>query len=271
MSDSGQAALEVVVLGSGSAGNAILVRSGSTCVLVDAGLSGRELAKRLLEAGVPIEKLDAILLTHEHGDHTRGLKVLCKKTKIPVYANRLTFDSMRFEHGIIPPVACCFETGTEFTVGALSVKGFSVPHDAADPVGFMLSAGGASFAILTDLGQSTRSVVHHTRGANGIFIETNYEESLLERDTKRPWPVKQRIASRHGHLSNASAAELVAELITENLTHVILGHLSRDCNNPELARSAIVARLAAAGRTDISVFCAEQDTLSPIFRFCIDA
>lgn len=260
-------ALEVVILGSGSAGNAVLVRHGATRVLVDAGLSARQLCSRLEAAGTPPGCIDAILLTHEHGDHTRGLKVLCRQVSAPVYANRLTLDNLRFEHKVVPPVTRCFENGTAFEIGSISVRGFSVPHDAADPVGFLFGAGAATFAVLTDLGQPTQNVIHHARGANGVFIETNYEEALLDQDTKRPWSVKKRIASRHGHLSNSAAAELLGEIASANLRHVILGHLSRDCNDPEIAREAVRARLEKAGHTGVSIYCATQDEVSPVFRF----
>ena len=224
---------EVTVLASGSSGNALLVRSGECAVLVDAGLSARKLAVCLECCGVAPAALSGILLTHEHGDHTKGLKVFVEK-----------YQGME----ILP---------------------FSVPHDAADPVGFVLRGNGTGFAVLTDLGYATRQVVESVRGVHALLIETNHDEALLQSDTKRPWSVKQRILSRHGHLSNAAAAEIVAEVATDALRHVLLGHLSRDCNSPELAVDAVGARLRGGGRESVRVQCARTDEEAPMLRIVV--
>jgi len=256
--------LEVTVLASGSSGNALLVRSGDCALLVDAGLSARRLGRCLEDCGVPPSSLAGILLTHEHGDHTKGLKVFVDKHQVPVFANPLTADHLK--RAGIGASWNLFSSGTGFVLGGMEVLPFSVPHDAADPVGFVLRSEGTGFAVLTDLGYATRQVVESVRGVHALLIETNHDESLLQSDTKRPWSVKQRILSRHGHLSNAAAAEVVAEIATDALRHVLLGHLSRDCNSPELAVQAVDTRLRAGGRGAVNIQCARADEESPMLR-----
>ncbi|MEI8311671.1 MAG: MBL fold metallo-hydrolase [Verrucomicrobiota bacterium] len=259
--------LEVTVLASGSSGNALLARSGDCSVLVDAGLSARRLATGLQACGVAPGSLSGILLTHEHGDHTKGLKVFVEKFDVPVFANPLTADHLK-RQGIAARWNL-FSSGSEFFLENIGVLPFSVPHDAADPVGFVLRSNGIGFAVLTDLGYATRQVVESVRGVHALLIETNHDEALLQGDTKRPWSVKQRILSRHGHLSNSAAAEIVAEVATEALRHVLLGHLSRDCNSPELAVQAVGARLRGGGASSVQIQCARVDEESPMLSLVI--
>lgn len=259
--------LEVTVLASGSSGNALLVRSGECAVLVDAGLSARKIADGLAACGIEPASLAGILLTHEHGDHTRGLKVFVAKHGVPVFANPLTADHLK--RAGVEARWNLFSSGSEFSLAGLAVLPFSVPHDAADPVGFVLRSNGTGFAVLTDLGYATRQVVEAVRGVTALLIETNHDEALLQGDLKRPWSVKQRILSRHGHLSNAAAAEVVAEVATDALRHVLLGHLSRDCNSPELAVQAVGSRLQAGGRSSIQIQCAGADGEAPALRLVL--
>jgi phosphoribosyl 1,2-cyclic phosphodiesterase len=258
--------LEVVILGSGSSGNALLVRSGSCQLLVDAGLSARRLMQRLVAVECAPGELSGILLTHEHGDHAGGLKVFCRQHQVPLFANKLTAEAVRFQHKLKDAPWRYFQTGEAFALEEFSVQPFSVPHDAADPVGFVLAAGGVRFAVVTDLGMVTQSVVQWVRGVDTVFVETNYDEALLEADTKRPWPTKQRIASRHGHLSNRAAAQLIVEIATPQLQTVILGHLSQDCNSPERACLEVREALAQAGHAGVRVICAERDAMSEPLR-----
>jgi phosphoribosyl 1,2-cyclic phosphodiesterase len=258
--------LEITILASGSAGNSALVRCGSTSILLDAGLSARKLCDRLAACGMSPDSLDGVVLTHEHGDHTAALRVLCAKREIPVYANRLTAAAL--EAGSMPGHRNWrfFANGTTFTLGELTIEAFSVPHDAADPVGFLIRDGGATFGLLTDLGHATQLVLERMREADALFIETNYDEDLLQRDTRRPWSVKQRISSRHGHLSNRAAADVIAELAEGRLSALLLGHLSRDCNSEALAVGAVTVPLQQAGRHEVTVYCAGQDSVSPAFH-----
>lgn len=258
---------EVTVLASGSSGNALLVRSGDCALLVDAGLSERRLSKGLEACGVAPAALAGILLTHEHGDHTRGLKIFVDKHQVPVFSNPLTADHLK--RAGIGARWNLFSNGTGFSLGQMEILPFSVPHDAADPVGFVICSGGRRFAVLTDLGYATRQVVESVRGVHALLIETNHDESLLQNDTKRPWSVKQRILSRHGHLSNEAAAEVVEKVATDALCHVLLGHLSRTCNSPELAVHAVNARLRAGGRETVNIQCASADEKVPMLSLLV--
>jgi phosphoribosyl 1,2-cyclic phosphodiesterase len=247
----------VTILGSGSAGNCALVQSSRCRLLVDGGLSARQIVARMAAAGASPETLDAILITHEHSDHIGGLEVFCKKYEVPLYCNSLTAESMRCGELFEKRDWRLFATGSEFSVKDIDVLAFPVPHDAVDPVGFVLHSDGASLGFLTDLGQATKLVLERVRHVQTLLIETNHDEKMLQSDVRRPWSLKQRIMSRHGHLSNTAAAAAVAELCGNGLERVLLGHLSRDCNRPELALAAVRAALAERGAT-AEVHCASQ-------------
>lgn len=252
---------EVITLGSGSSGNAALVRDGTTAFLIDAGLSAKQLTTRLAACGVTPDQLAGILLTHEHGDHTSSLKVLLGRHSVPVFCNAMTARALQ-DGGLKHANWRLFQTGSEFALGAFAVRAFSVPHDAAEPVGFRISSHAGCLGVLTDLGYATQMIFETLRGIKAILIETNHDEDLLQRDTKRPWSVKQRILSRHGHLSNAAAARVLAELDAP-LHHVILGHLSRDCNSPQLAIDCVSGLLA--GR-ESAICCAAPDQPGPALQ-----
>lgn len=249
--------MRMAVLGSGSGGNATLVSCGSTHVLVDAGLSAKQLVLRMEQLGVRPEQLDGILITHEHSDHARGVDVLLRKLDIPVYANALTREAMSYK--ITSDVSWrVFRSGQDFSLGELQVSAFRIPHDAAEPVGFVLEGNGSRLSLVSDVGHVTHLIREHLRGCDGIYIEANYDPVLLEQDTKRPWATKQRIASRHGHLSNEQTAELLSEVACEKLKMVMLSHLSSDCNCPKIAARVIAERLTGCGLADVSVQCARQ-------------
>jgi len=254
--------LEVTILASGSGGNAALVRTETASFLVDAGLSTKELTTRLGACGVEPRDLCAILVTHEHGDHARGLAQWSKKHATPIYCNRQTAAILRDKVTDFGGWKI-FESGADFDLEGTSVRSFLVPHDAVEPVGFVINRGGRSFGFLTDLGHVTTLVIESLRGVDALLIEANYDEALLEKDTKRPWAIKQRIQSRHGHLSNGAAAETVSRIRHEGLGHLLLGHLSRDCNSEELALGAMRTTL---GDSAINLFCALQEEVSPSVR-----
>lgn len=256
---------ELITLASGSEGNATLVRNETATFLIDAGLSARQLEARLLATGTAAERLSGILLTHEHSDHSSALKVLLTRHQhLPLFCNPLTAQALQ-EAGLVHEKWQLFETGSEFSLGSFAIRAFSVPHDAADPVGFRISSNGSCLGVLTDLGYATRLVFEMLRGIRVLLIETNHDEDLLQKDARRPWSVKQRILSRHGHLSNSAAARVLSELEAP-LEQIILGHLSRDCNSPQLALDSAMRALAeCSGRA--SVHCARQDEPSPAFVF----
>src|SRR5213595_3198941 len=256
------------MLGSGSAGNSALVATDHCKVLVDGGLSARQVVLRLEQCGVMPEQLDGILLTHEHGDHICGLEVLCRKFDVPIYCNALTAEAVRSDTSVERHRNWrIFVTGAEFSICDVTVQTFPVPHDAVDPIGFAFHAGSGSLGFITDLGYATKMIVERLRQVHTLVIETNHDEKLLLNDSHRPWPVKQRIQSRHGHLSNAAAASVIEQLLPGKIERVVLGHLSRDCNTPALATGAIRAMLAERGRSEIEVHCAAQGQIS--LRFTI--
>jgi phosphoribosyl 1,2-cyclic phosphodiesterase len=255
------------VLGSGSAGNCAVVESDECKLLVDGGLSAKQMTLRLAEAGIQPGELTGILLTHEHVDHIGGLEVFCKKFATPIYCNPGTAEALARSREACQKNFRLFQTGSEFAIKDITVQTFSVPHDAADPIGFVLHHNSTSLGFCTDLGFATKLVFERLRNVQALIIETNHDEKLLQEDAHRPWAVKQRIMSRHGHLSNSAAAEVLVHLLEEScvLRRAVLGHLSRDCNRPELALETVRARLADAG-SGFEVFCASQKQISPRFE-----
>src|SRR5438876_8303188 len=255
------------MLGSGSAGNSALLATDHCKILVDGGLSARQIVLRLEQCGVMPEQLDGVLLTHEHSDHVCGLEVLCRKLDIPIYANAQTAEAVRCGGPLDQHRNWrIFRTGSEFSICDILVQTFPVPHDAVDPIGFAFHAGTRALGFITDLGYATKMLIERLREVHTLLIETNHDEKLLQNDPHRPWPVKQRIQSRHGHLSNTAAASVIEQLLPGKIERVVLGHLSRDCNTPELACSTIRASLAKCGKIDIEVYCATQLEISPRFR-----
>ena len=236
-----------------------MVECRETRLLIDAGLSARRIQQRLELLGVDPGSLKGVLLTHEHGDHVKGLKVFLKKHPLPVYATAPTSHVVK-ELGIEGAVWRTFDAGQAFTIEGTVIRSFTVHHDAVDPVGFVI--GGDStrrLGFLSDAGHVTHSMTENLRGLHGLFVEANYDDHLLEADTKRPWSIKQRISSRHGHLSNHQVAALVGEIAHAELGRIVLGHLSSDCNTPEKAISNLRSTLAAAGHAHVGLHCASQD------------
>jgi phosphoribosyl 1,2-cyclic phosphodiesterase len=248
----------LTILASGSSGNCAYLETDDTRLLIDAGLSARQIRQRLLGIGRTPENLSGILITHEHTDHTQGLGVLAAKLQIPVYCNRLTKEAIelqfdgRFEFRL-------FTTGASFEVGDVGVDTFSVPHDAYDPVGFLLRTASGNIGFLTDLGHATRLVVERVRPSHALVLEANHDVKMLQDDTRRPWATKQRILSRHGHLSNEAAAQVAEQIVSADLRHLYLGHLSSDCNRPELAQRVVGTTLARMGANHVHVQATAPD------------
>ena len=253
------------MLASGSSGNAALLATEKTRILIDAGLSMRELGKRLASVGEDIHNLDAILVTHEHSDHIAGLPVLARRLKkpTPFFVTRLTGPKIDWDESV--PVLEPFQAGTSFQIGDIEVQSFSIPHDAVDPVGFCFEAQGVRIGIATDLGYIPESVKYHLRRANLLLLESNHDIEMLKVGPY-PWSVKQRVMSRVGHLSNLLTSEYLTEELDPCTGHVILGHLSEANNHPEIAREAAERALEVRGlETRVSV--AEQNQPSAVFNF----
>lgn len=253
--------MRFTILGSGSGGNCAYLETDETRLLIDAGFSARQIRQRLASIQRTPETLTGILITHEHGDHVQGLGVLCDGLEVPVYCNRFTREAIeaQFRTRFAWQV---FATGASFEVGDVTVDTFTVPHDAQDPVGFLLRTAAGNIGFLTDLGHATKLVLERVRPANVLLLETNHDLTLLQNDTRRPWSVKQRILSRHGHLSNDAAASAAEQIVSDSLRHLYLGHLSRDCNRPELALAAVQGRLQAVGATHVHIHSTAQDVPS---------
>jgi phosphoribosyl 1,2-cyclic phosphodiesterase len=255
-------AVKLTILGSGSAGNASYVETDETRVLVDCGFSPRQIRQRLASIGRAPENLTAILITHEHSDHIGGLVGIAEKLGIPVYCNRATMDEIKRSLQVNLDFHL-FVSGGSFDVGDIAIETFPIPHDAQDPVGFMLRTSGGNLGFATDLGHVTRLVGERIRPANVLVLEANHDVKMLQECPHRSWSLKQRILSRHGHLSNEAAADCAADIMSANLRHLYLGHLSRDCNKPELALRVMQNRLQHIGATHVQLALTTQAAPCP--------
>jgi len=258
--DQVRSSLPIQILGSSSSGNCALIRSGETTVLVDAGFSGKKLCALLATIGLSIDDIDAVLLTHEHTDHSQGFRGLCRHAHLTWICNRETFEAIAHPKKHLARWRF-FETGNRFIYKDLHIEAFSLPHDAADPVGFLISWGGGdlfspfhSLAWVLDLGHIPQLIKEKISKAQTLIIEANYDPMLLEADEKRPWSVKQRIQSRHGHLSNAAVAEFLEHAPLPYLKQVLLAHISKDCNSPEAIRKVFTTKTTIRERTPVGFF-----------------
>lgn len=250
------------ILGSGSGGNCAYLETPNTRILVDAGFSGRQIRKRLESIGRAPEGLNGILITHEHSDHISGLVGLASKLDLPIYCNRQTQQAIEAQLEI--KINCrIFQTGASFEIGDIGIDTFSVPHDAYDPVGYFLRTPEGNIGFVTDLGRATKLVMERVRLSNILLMESNHDVKMLQDDPKRPWALKQRILSDFGHLSNTSAADAVEQIVSSGLSHVLLGHISRDCNRPELALRVMTERMKKIGAAHIQVRAASQTVPLP--------
>lgn len=255
------AAIGVTVLGSGSRGNCLVVHAADGAILVDAGFSAKELRRRLRVAQVDEALIRAVLVSHEHEDHVRGLDVVGRQLDVPVFANRMTVEAVRDRTGLKASTHV-FASGSVFPVGDMSVEPFSIPHDAIDPVGFVIEWQGRRIGIATDLGHVSHLTRNRLRACDLLVVESNHDIAML-RDSRRPWSLKQRVLSRHGHLSNEASMELVREVVCERTRHLVLAHASQECNQYELVERKAVECLSEIGRPDIAPQVARQDDALP--------
>ena len=226
--------MRLIILGSGSSGNSVYIESGDTSVLVDAGLSGKEAAKRMVDVGVDPGQLNGIIVTHEHGDHARGVRTLSKTTNAPVFITRPTKEVCQWaDEDVFWGEEV--ESSKPFQIGCLDIRPFSIPHDGVDTFAVTVESQGVKVGVVTDLGYISQLVAQHLRGATLVMIESNHDRDMLKVGPY-PWSVKQRIASNTGHLSNDEVGRWIKEDFDGDAEYIVLAHLSRHCNHPEIAR-----------------------------------
>jgi phosphoribosyl 1,2-cyclic phosphodiesterase len=236
--------MRICILGSGSSGNATLVVAGETRVLIDCGLSARETVRRIQEVGEDPIRLDAIVVTHEHSDHARGFPALSKALGVPVFISTAALDAcglgdkrrdLRRGEAIM--------ASQEFEIGSFCFRPFVIPHDAADPMAFTLEAKGVKMGIAVDLGYINALAAERFRSSDLLIIEANHEIEMLRACTFYPWALKQRILSRHGHTSNDEMARFLREDFDGKAGYIVLAHLSRNTNHPDIVRLAAIQAL----------------------------
>ena len=257
--------VKICILASSSSGNCAFIATGRTRILVDAGLSKRETEARLNAIGESLDSIDAILVSHEHSDHVSGLGAVSRHRGggIPIYMTSLTARAIDW-NDFTPPLES-FQAGSSFCVGDMEVDSFTIPHDACDPVGFCFRAAGVKIGVVTDLGYITESIKYHLRGADLLMLESNHDLEMLKVGPY-PWPVKQRVMGRRGHLSNEVVGAFLRDELDIRTTTLVLGHLSEHNNHPEIVRL-----VAAEALEDRSLFTrlvvAEPGRQSEVFEY----
>jgi phosphoribosyl 1,2-cyclic phosphodiesterase len=239
--------MRIHILASGSSGNALLVDTGETLVLFDAGLSFRELRRRSEEVGVDLSRLKALFISHEHTDHVKGGTLLARHTRCVTWLNRATHEVLRERRGLTNARVEHFSTGEEIPLNGIRVRTFAVSHDSVEPVGFVIEARGTRIGLATDLGHVTPLVSQRLAGCGILVLESNHDVPMLMEGPYHP-DLKRRIRSRSGHLSNDQCAELLGELLHPGVSHVVLAHLSEQNNTPALAHQAALGVISAAER-----------------------
>ncbi len=251
--------MRIASLASGSKGNAYVVEQDGVALLIDCGLSCRELRRRLAAVGLGPEAISAVVFTHSHDDHIKGLPVFRKNfPQADLFANLMTAESIASLVGVGEGDFCCFENGQSFDVGPFSVAPFSIPHDTSDPVGYLVRANGETYFHGTDIGTPLDSIGVKLAEADVATLESNHDPVML-RTSGRPPCLIQRIAGPRGHLSNDQACDLVKRFASPRLKRLALAHLSRDCNVPHLAEGAMKTTLVEMHRTDVELKILSQD------------
>ncbi len=247
----------------------MLIGAGDTRVLIDAGMPGRRVCEALHEIGVLPETLGGIVVTHEHSDHIAGVGVLARKYRLPVYANERTWNAMALKIGEIAPwQRRVFEGESDFYIGDIALRPFSIPHDAADPVGYRAYCGGRSVAVATDMGFMKKSVLKALAGTEIVLLESNHDPDMLLRNPRYSVALKKRILSNHGHLSNDACAHALTDLMETGVRRVVLGHLSGENNTPELALNTSLDYLISQGvspETDLAVDLSWRDRVGDVY------
>ena len=253
---------------SGSNGNCLLVETDECKILIDAGESAKKIELALSNYGTSINDIDAILVTHEHTDHTKSLGTLSKKYNIPIYANKETWEAMPEQKlKIIEDNQKLYIPNKKFKIKDLEIKAFNIPHDAANPCGFNIINNGKKISVAIDLGHADETVVKNLKNSCFALIEANYDLDVLQY-SKYPYYLKKRISGPDGHLSNKATGELISSLVDSGLNHVMLGHLSKENNFPELAYKSVMEELInnKINETDFLLDVAKRDSISKIIH-----
>lgn len=233
-------------LQSGSNGNALYFESGKTKLLIDCGISAKRVAERLMEIGVAPSKLDGILITHEHSDHVAGIRVFTKQFGIPVYATQGTLAAMEEQRNEISSEIHILQADAETEIGEVAIMPFQIPHDAREPVGYLLRAEQRKIAVATDMGKICEQIALKMKHSDFVFLESNYDEMMLKTGRYHP-QLKRRILSSEGHFSNDQAAKFAAALVRGGTERIMLGHLSANNNKPELAYERVAEEIRQQG------------------------
>lgn len=250
---------------SGSTGNSLLLQSDNCNLLIDSGVSAKKVIDGLDQVGTSISDIDAILVTHEHSDHIQSLGTLSRKYDIPVFANKKTWDAMKAGKDKIENHNVKFFTSNEdFEIKDILIHSFSIPHDAADPCGFNFTLGKEKFSVATDIGHMTTNIIDCLENSKFLMLEANYEPEVLK-CSSYPYLLKTRIAGPNGHLSNQLAGKTIAKLINSGLEEVMLGHLSKENNFPELAHKSVLEELNYAGFSESKIRINVASRTSPTY------
>lgn len=249
---------------SGSSGNALLVSTGKTTILIDAGVSASRIVGAMARAGIPGSTLNAVVVTHEHWDHVSGIDVLTRKFQVPFYSTEPTLESMRCKHMVKDErLSRVCTIGSEFIVGDLAITPFTIPHDAAGPVGYRITDGTSTIAVATDLGHMNDTLFANFNGCSLVLLESNHDVDMLINGIY-PQFLKDRILGCNGHLSNDTAAATIVRLVSCGIKKIILGHLSAQNNTPRIALDTVAAELARNGISavcDVALSVAPRDSI----------
>ncbi|SIQ43802.1 MBL fold metallo-hydrolase [Halanaerobium kushneri] len=259
--------IETAVLSSGSKGNSTYIRAGKYSVLIDAGLSGKGLEERMAALDLDPASLDALLITHEHKDHIKGVGIMSRRYDLPIYANDGTWGGAESDLGKIAPENRRVFTG-DFMIGDLSFSPYAISHDASQPVGYVCRIANKKIVLATDTGVMNEEIIGKIKGADFFVLESNHDLEMLMTG-KYPYFLKNRIKGIEGHLSNDDTAALLPKLIKDNFPTVVLAHLSEENNNPKVAYITVNNALKEAGLKvgrDLRMGCAAQDKTTPLFR-----
>ena len=251
---------------SGSSGNSSLIQTENTKILVDIGVSSKKITESLESININPAEIDAIIVTHEHSDHTNGIGIFSKKYNIPVYANIETWNAMINQKEKIEENNIKYFDFNEFHINELTISPFSIPHDAANPCGFNIYKDNKKISIATDLGHITTDILDRLSNSSFLLIESNYDLNTLK-CSKYPYPLKQRIYGKNGHLSNDDAGKTISYLATHGVKNIMLGHLSKENNFPELAYKTVVEQLIENNlENTINLSIADRYKMSPIIN-----